>query len=424
MQQEYNQSVKRGGFWKRFFLNIFFGLLFGIFAGVSFFTIKFMYDFIPLEQLGLENNHRTGRVYMEDAIKCVQNGMDCGTDVKISFVSEIDDGEISEEPLTVTEVVKQTMPSIVSIKLKADINYYGHVQEVNSAGSGIIVGQNDTELLLVTNFHVVEGGKEISVQFCDGEEAPATVKGQDISMDLAVMTVKLEDLSEETKDSIRIIRLGDSESLEVGETVIAIGNALGYGQSVTTGVVSALNREMTLENGETGTFIQTDAAINQGNSGGALINNRGELIGINSNKLGGTYVEGMGYAIPINAAEPIISQLMNKEELIALPEEQQSYLGISGASLDSMTAAQLAVRPPVGVYIYEVSKEGPAGKAGLQRGDVITEFEGNSIANMEELKEYLAAYPAGTTVTLTYERLEGEEYVEHQCQVYLENKIS
>ena len=270
----------------------------------------------------------------------------------------------------------------------------------------------------------MEGGKEITVQFYDGAEGKATVKGQDIPMDLAVMSVPLNELSEETKSNIKIIKLGDSDALEVGEPAIAIGNSLGYGQSVTTGVISALNREMILENGEKGTFIQTDAAINQGNSGGALLNNKGELIGINSNKLGGTYVEGMGYAIPINVAEPIISQLMNKEDLVALPEEEQSYLGISGATLSSSLAAQQAVRPPVGIYVAGIIKDGPAELAGIKRGDVITKFEGNSIATMEELQEYLAAYPAGKTITLTYERLENGEYVEYECQVILQKKES
>lgn len=423
MYDEKITPKKKGGFWKKFFTSIGCGILFGIFAGISFFGVKVLYEVLPVEEMLVEAGLKEEETLSIDP-KFLQALGDNGAIVAQLDDLEIDSEEVSGETMEVTEVVKQTMPSIVSVHLTADVHYYGTVQEVNSAGSGIIVGQNEEELLLVTNYHVVEGGKEITVQFCDGSEGVATVKGQDISMDLAVMAVELDSLSQETKDNIKIIQLGDSNTLEVGESVIAIGNSLGYGQSVTTGVISALNREMTLENGEIGTFIQTDAAINQGNSGGALLNTKGELIGINSNKLGGTYVEGMGYAIPITAAEPIMSQLMSKEDLVALPEEQQSYLGISGATLTSTLASQQAVRPPLGVYIANIINDGPAANAGLRRGDVITKFEGNSIATMEELQEYLAAYAAGTTVTLTYERLEDGEYVEYECRVLLQNKES
>lgn len=423
MNEETNMSPKKkGGFVKKAFASIGFGLLFGLCAGIAFFGVKLVYEVMPVDEILVMTGLEEAPEVKEPKLPLAFG--DEGVLVAQLDQMEIGAEEVSGETLEVKEVVKQTMPATVSVSLTADYHIYGTVQEVNSAGSGIIVGQNDSELLIVTNYHVVEGGKEITVQFCDGTEGSATVKGQDIPMDLAVMSVPLDELSEETKSNIKIIQLGDSDTLEVGEPAIAIGNSLGYGQSVTTGVISALNREMTLENGEKGTFIQTDAAINQGNSGGALLNNKGELIGINSNKLGGTYVEGMGYAIPINAAEPIISQLMNKEELVALPEEEQSYLGISGATLSSSMASQQAVRPPLGIYIAGIVKEGPADLAGLKRGDVITEFEGNSIATMEELQEYLAAYPAGTTITLTYERLEEGEYVEYECRVILQKKDS
>lgn len=422
MNEEMNNGKKKGGFWKRFFANIGFGILFGVCAGIAFFGVKLVYEIAPVDELLVMSGLKEAPEEKELEL-CWTFG-DSGVIIAQTNAMEIGAEEVSGEILNVQEVVKQTMPATVSVSLTADYHIYGTVQEVNSAGSGIIVGQNDTELLIVTNYHVVEGGKEIKVQFCDGTEGNATVKGQDIPMDLAVMSVPLDELSQETKDNIKIIQLGDSDALEVGEPAIAIGNSLGYGQSVTTGVVSALNREMTLENGEKGTFIQTDAAINQGNSGGALLNNKGQLIGINSNKLGGTYVEGMGYAIPINAAEPIISQLMNKEELVALPEDEQSYLGISGATLSSSQAAMQAVRPPVGVYVAGIIKGGPVELAGLKRGDVITKFEGNSIATMEELQKYLAAYPAGETIVLTYERLENGEYVEYECEVVLQKKES
>lgn len=422
MNEEINIPKKKGGILKRFLANIGFGIIFGICAGIAFFGVKTVYEILPIDDVLVMSGLKEA-----PAVSSPQLTMAFGDEgVLVARLDALEIGQenVSGEILDVQEVVKQTMPATVSVSLTADYHMYGTVQEVTAAGSGIIVGQNETELLIVTNYHVVEGGKEIKVQFCDGTEGVATVKGQDIPMDLAVMSVELSQLSEDTKSQIKIIQLGDSDALQVGEPAIAIGNSLGYGQSVTTGVVSALNREMTLENGETGIFIQTDAAINQGNSGGALLNNRGELIGINSNKLGGTYVEGMGYAIPINTAQPIISQLMNKEELVELPEEEQSYLGISGATLTSSMASQQAVRPPLGIYVAGVVNEGPADLAGLKRGDVITKFEGNSIATMEELQKYLAAYPAGTTIQLTYERLENGEYVEYECEVVLQKKES
>lgn len=422
MSEEINTPKRKGGIWKRFLASIGFGLLFGVCAGVAFFGVKVVYEILPVDDILVMSGLKEAPEVSKPELTVIF----CDEGVVVAQMDALEIGQenVSGEILDVQEVVKQTMPATVSVSLTADYHMYGTVQEVSAAGSGIIVGQNETELLIVTNYHVVEGGKEIKVQFCDGTEGIATVKGQDIPMDLAVMSVELSQLSEDTKSQIKIIKLGDSDALQVGEPAIAIGNSLGYGQSVTTGVVSALNREMTLENGETGIFIQTDAAINQGNSGGALLNNRGELIGINSNKLGGTYVEGMGYAIPINTAEPIISQLMNKEDLIELPEEEQSYLGISGATLTSSMASQQAVRPPLGIYVAGIVSEGPADMAGIKRGDVITKFEGNSIATMEELQKYLAAYPAGTTVTLSYERLENGEYVEYECEVVLQKKES
>ncbi len=422
MNEENIKTTKKGGFGKRLFTNIGLGLAFGIFAGIGFFGIKIAYGILPIDEIMIMAGLQDEPAEIEPKLSLLF--ADCGVVVEQLNSLQIGEEEVTGEVMEVTEVVKETMPSIVSVHLTSNVSYYGTVQEVSSAGSGIIVGQNENELLIATNYHVVEGGKDITVRFCDGSESPATVKGQDIPMDLAVMSVSMAELSEETKEQIQIIQLGNSDELQVGETAIAIGNSLGYGQSVTVGVISALNREMTLENGEIGIFIQTDAAINQGNSGGALINTKGELIGINSNKLGGTYVEGMGYAIPITAAEPIISQIMNKEELVALPEEEQSYLGISGTTLTSSMASQQAVRPPLGIYVAGIIKDGPAEKAGLQRGDVITQFEGNSLATMEELQEYLAAYPAGTTVTVTYERLEDGEYVEYRCDIVLEKKDS
>lgn len=322
----------------------------------------------------------------------------------------------------VSDVVEQVMPSIVSIIVVSEIEYYGFLQDSEGAGSGFVVGQNDTDLFVATNYHVIEDTKDIKVQFCDNETVPASVKGKNIAMDLAVLAIDLNDIPQQTKDEIHVATLGDSESLRVGEPAIAIGNALGYGQSVTTGVISALNREVVLQNGSTGVFIQTDAAINPGNSGGALLNTNGEVIGINSNKLGGDVVEGMGYAIPISAAEPIINGLINKEEIAALPESEQGYLGISALSVTSEIAASQPVETPYGVYISRIVSGGPAEQAGLKMGDIITGYDGNLIETMEDLTGYLSSVPAGTVATITYMRLEGDAYTEHECTVILTNK--
>ena len=280
--------------------------------------------------------------------------------------------------------------------------------EANSCGSGIIVGQNDTELLLVSNHHVVASAEELTVQFIDGSQVQAQIKGTDEEKDLAVIAVQLSDISDETKEQIAVAKLGDSNALTVGEPVIAIGNALGYGQSVTTGVVSALNRPIGTaqevsaqekEDAEINTFIQTDAAINPGNSGGALLNIKGEVIGINSNKIGGSTVEGMGYAIPISDAEPIIENLMTKETRLKVDTEDRGYLGITG--VDVVAEYSEIYGMPQGVYVSSVMDGTGASKAGLVKGDIITAINGEEVDSMSKLKEELCYYSAGTTVELT-----------------------
>lgn len=324
--------------------------------------------------------------------------------------------------MTVPEVAKECMPAIVIINTLVDYNYYGYIQEVPASGTGVIVGMNEEDLFIATNYHVVEGAKEITVQFCDASTANAEVKGKKVSDDLAVITIDLSSLGSKTKDAIKLATVGDSDSLVVGESCVAIGNALGYGQSVTTGIISALDREVTTEKGYTGRFIQTDAAINPGNSGGALLNMKGELIGINSNKLGGSVVEGMGYAIPINTARPIIQNLIEKKELQELPEEQQSYFGISGATVKSGLTTNDGVPIPEGIYVTQVVPGSPADVAGIQKGDIITEFEGESVVTTQELMQYLAAYPSGAEVTVTYRRLENNKFVSYDTTVKTEAK--
>ena len=322
----------------------------------------------------------------------------------------------------VTNVVEEVMPSVVSITNTSVItqSFWGQQfqSENQSSGSGIIVGENDTELLIVTNNHVISDSTELKVQFIDGSIADAKVKGTDSNMDLAVIAVALNSLDSDTISNISIAVLGDSESLKVGEPAIAIGNALGYGQSVTTGVISALNRQIAMsEDGSTsGTLIQTDAAINPGNSGGALLNVRGEVIGINSNKMGGSAIEGMGYAIPISNAKPIIEDLMNRETKDKVDEAKKGYLAISGLNVTQDVSTMYGM--PEGVYVAQVYS-GAAYEAGILKGDIITAFDGSSVRTMEDLQGYLEYYEIGEQVTVTIQRPNAGGYIEQQLIVTL-----
>lgn len=329
----------------------------------------------------------------------------------------------------VTAVVDEVMPSIVSVynNYTESANYFGqnYEQEVTSEGSGIIVAKTDSELLIVTNNHVVENAETLSVQFIDETNADASIKGTDSTNDLAVIAVSLDSIDSDTLSNISVATLGSSDNLKVGEPAIAIGNALGIGQSVTTGVISATDRELTTDSttGETSTFIQTDAAINEGNSGGALVNIRGEVIGINSNKIGGDTVEGMGFAIPISKAEPIIEELMQQETKTKVDEDSQGTIGISGISVTSDVAS--AYDMPQGVYVAQIISGGGAESSDLQKGDIITGVNGTTIKSMDELQDQLQYYEAGTTVTLTVERNNGNnEYEETTVDVTLGTRES
>ena len=301
----------------------------------------------------------------------------------------------------VSDIVENTLPSIVSItnmSVQEVQNFFGGIsqQESESAGSGIIISQNDSELLVVTNNHVVEGSDTLTVTFNDGNSVEAQIKGTDSARDLAVVAVPLDKISDDTMNAIKVATLGDSDSLKVGEPAIAIGNALGYGQSVTTGIVSATGRTI---DGFDGEYIQTDAAINPGNSGGALLNANGEVIGINSAKINSSAVEGMGFAIPISDASDVIQNLMNKETRSKVSDEERGYLGIKGYDV-SEEGAQM-YNMPTGVYVKKVMSGGGAEKAGLTKGSIITGFEGGSISGMSSLQEQLQYYKAGEEVTLT-----------------------
>ena len=318
----------------------------------------------------------------------------------------------------VTEVVKTAMPCVVSItNFYTAMDWYGDESEEEASGSGIIVGENENELLIVTNYHVIEDCNELSVQFIDDSEVLAYVKGSDQEHDLAVITVFLTDIEEATKQKIAIATLGNSDALQVGEPAIAIGNSLGYGQSVTTGVISALNREIMIDDDTTSFLIQTDAAINPGNSGGALLNVKGEVIGINSSKIADYLIEGMGYAIPISTAKPIIEELMLRETRQKVLDSERSFLGISGTDVTDEVARTYDM--PQGVFVAQVLENSGEESAGLQKGDIIVAFDGENISHMTQLQELLEYYAAGTTVDVTVMRQSDSGYQEKVISVTL-----
>ena len=415
-QEEQHNKKKGAGNGKKIALGICCGLLFGIFAGIGFEAVT--------TASSLAKNAVTKETTAQPEIQSTvpeAAGSDSTSDVADASASiaesqslgtAVADSTVLTTTTDVTEVVKKVMPSVVSVNNKyiETTSFFGqqYNSEGEASGSGIIVGQNDSELLIATNNHVVESAEELTVQFTDGSQSQAQIKGTDANKDLAVIAVQLSDISSDTMSSISIATLGDSNALTVGEPVIAIGNALGYGQSVTTGVVSALNRAIASDgsqNVQTGTdtevntFIQTDAAINPGNSGGALLNIHGEVIGINSNKIGGSTVEGMGYAIPISDAKPIIENLMTKQTRLKVNEDSKGYLGITG--IDVVAEYSEIYGMPQGVYVSSVTEGTGAAQAGLVKGDIITGLNGEEIKSMEELKNELSYYTAGTTVELT-----------------------
>lgn len=308
----------------------------------------------------------------------------------------------------VSSIAEKAMPSLVAINDTMTVeqnNFFGMPQtyQAQSSGSGIIVGQNDTELLIATNNHVVSGATDMKVTFTDSTQVAAAVKGTDSATDLAIIAVKLSDIPSDTMSKIKVATLGNSDNVKVGQQVIAIGNALGYGQSLTVGYISALDREITDENGIQHTYIQTDAAINPGNSGGALLDLNGNVIGINAAKNASTEVEGMGFAIPISKAQEILNNLMTKKTREAVDESAQGYLGIQGTNIDANASKEYGM--PVGIYVYKIVEGGAAANSDLKEKDIITKFDGQSVTNMEELKQMLTYYEGGSTVSLTVQSL-------------------
>lgn len=353
-----------------------------------------------------------------------------------------DTGSTAKGNLDVSEIASEALPSIVSITTKSvqEVqNYFGmygmygyapqqQEQEVEGSGSGIIVGKNDDELLIATNYHVVEGADTLSVAFTDGNAVEASVKGFDEERDLAVVSVSLDDVKDDTMDAISIAKIGSSDDLKVGEQVIAIGNALGYGQSVTTGIVSAKNRRMDSDNNTVTdgsddssdgvNLIQTDAAINPGNSGGALLNMEGEVVGINSAKLASTEVEGMGYAIAISDVTDILQNLMNETSRDKLDDSEHGVLGIEGSSVSSEAVQMYGI--PAGVFVKKVTEGGAADKAGLKANSVITEFNGKTVSSIDQLIEYLSYYEPDEEVELTVQVPHGTSYKEETVKVTLD----
>lgn len=442
------QKKQSGGFGKKVLAGLCCGLVFGVFAGIGFLAVDTVHDGFTRAKSAF--SAIVGNSSQDSALAEASGSGDAAEDVLLpdssSDAAEASSGSIKQTldnltPQTqteavvtdVTQVVKAVMPSVVSVSntYVQRGTFFGqeYSSEAVSSGSGIIVGENDSELLIVTNYHVVESADTLSVQFVDEEQVQAQIKGTDADKDLAVLAVQLSDIKEDTLDQISIASLGSSDDLTVGEPVIAIGNALGYGQSVTTGVVSALNRPIavTSQEGQTGdsqinTFIQTDAAINPGNSGGALLNTKGEVIGINSNKIGGSTVEGMGYAIPISDAKPIIEELMQKETRLKVDEANKGVLGITGVNVEAQYSEVYGI--PMGGYVSSVTDNSGAAAAGLVRGDIITAINGETVETMEELKEEMNYYQAGDVVTLTIMQGSPTGYQSKDVQVTLGKQLS
>lgn len=326
----------------------------------------------------------------------------------------------------VSPIVESAMPSVVAIKGTTSVeaySWFGEDQSYDAAssGSGIIIGKNDTELLIVTNNHVVEDTKDLSVVFIDNEEVKAAIKGRDSDNDIAIIAVKLADIKPETIEKIAVAQMGDSDELKVGQGVVAIGNALGYGQSVTVGYVSAVDREVTTKDSSIKNLLQTDAAINPGNSGGALLNMSGEVIGINTAKYASTEVEGMGYAIPISKVKDIIADLSSKETRSdKVDEAKQGYLGIQGKNIGEEVAE--AYDMPRGVYVYKIVENSSAANSDLREKDIITKIDAQSVKSMEDLKDILSYYKSGEKIKLTVQRLNDSTYEEKEIEITLSDR--
>ena len=405
-------------------------VLFGGVAAGTFQGVNYLTGYTAEQTAQAEESAQSASVGSGSAGSPAQNGSASAGSQTLQTATASDSGEMS-----VADVADYVMPSIVSITNRSVqevqnyfsmFGYYGmqpQAQETESVGSGIIIGQNDSELLIATNNHVVEGADTLTVSFIDNQAYEANLKGTDAENDLAVIAVPLTGISADTMAQIKPATLGSSDDLRVGEQVVAIGNALGYGQSVTTGIVSATNRTLTETSSDgrpvqsSASYIQTDAAINPGNSGGALVNMKGEVVGINSAKLASTEVEGMGYAIPVSRASSIISTLMNESTLTKVAENERGTLGITATTVPASVTEAYGI--PTGVYVSDVTEGSGAQAAGLRRGDVITALDGRSVTDVSQLQELLQYYKAGQTVNLTVQSITDSAYAEKTVSLTL-----
>lgn len=421
------KKKKNGGFGKKAASAACLGLVFGITAGAVFSVPAYM-STKELKQA------RQELAQIQESMETAETPSSASLSTTANALSASNAAYSAGNNANVAAIAESCLPSVVSITNKGVTElrtFFGtYQQDTESSGSGIIIGENDTELLIVTNYHVISGSSELSVVFSYDEDSDepslvsAKVKGYDQDKDLAVISVSRDDITDEMRSQIKIATIGDSSTLALGQEVVAIGNALGYGQSVTTGIISALNREVTVtdDNGNTITnkLIQTDAAINPGNSGGALLNMNGELIGINSVKVSSSSVEGMGYAIPISDVQSIIEELMLKETRDVVSETAQGYLGIGGTDVTSEISETYGM--PVGIYINTIYDDSPAKAAGLSKGNIITKFDGQTVRSMSDLKTLLTYYRAGETVNIIAMVQGADGYTEQTYTITLGTK--
>jgi len=408
-QERQNQKTKKGSMAGKAAVVTAAALLFGTVAGGTMFGVNTLGEYLK-HQYAPQISQAETQARVSLAAPETDSSVQSGAAVIPAIQTDV------------SGIVEKAMPSVVAINntmVMRQQTWFGPSQtiEVPSSGSGIIVGQNDDELLIVTNNHVVQDSKELTVTFINSEQVTAAIKGTDSESDLAVIAIPIKDIPADTMSQIKVAVMGDSDALKVGQGVIAIGNALGYGQSVTVGYVSALDREVKADDYTTRHLLQTDAAINPGNSGGALLNMKGELIGINAAKYSSTEVEGMGYAIPISQAQEIINELMNKKTRVEVDVNKQGYLGIQGQNIDE-TAAQMYGMPR-GIYVYKIVEDGAAANSELREKDIITKFDGQTVRTMADLKSMLTYYEGGSTVTLTVQSLENGQYVERSVEITL-----
>ena len=404
-------------------------LVFGSVSGVTMVGVGRAAQFASNQSVAAAQTN-TGADANTSAAGTAQDSSSAGADVMLANgnrnSSAVNTSSSSGTTKTVSEIAQDAMPQVVSITNTIRYKQYGYTMfglggeseaEAAASGSGVIVGKTDSELLIATNHHVIEDSTTLSVQFVDGNSADAQIKGEDSDADLAVIAVKLSDIPSETLSKIEIAEFGDSDALQVGDQVVAIGNALGYGQSVTTGIISAKDRDVETNKGTESGLLQTDAAINPGNSGGALLNMNGQLIGINVAKYSSTDVEGMGYSIPSNKAKAIISTLSSKETRSKVSDENRGYLGIQAKTIDAATAEAYGMVQ--GIYVYKIVEGSAAASSDLQEKDIIVKFDDQSVTSFDDLQNLLSRYSAGETINLTVKRPSGSTYDEKVISITL-----